>query len=850
MNTNRTSIRGVGLAALTLCALALFLSGWRAADAQSQPPAQVGNLAVASGSSTQVSLTWADVANETGYRVERRLGDSSTWATAGTASAGATTFNDTNGGAGFGENVPYSWRVVATNGAGDAAPSAPAFYTQPLAAAKTYSTSPTAVIAVPSPLPTRPARGGYVYDPDFGTKIIRVSSEDLSGGQGTSYSYWRSINANNTKILESVNGSDMRIHTFNPTTHQVEGPPLLMPYINGNTPAHGPGSPPIWDHDDPDKLYCATEKKIYVYSVQNNSYTLYADLSALSFPNGGNSGIVQWQAEDKPNPRRFAFQFTHWNGSSTVQYGVGVFEKNTSGTGGQFIYTEAEPTNASVNEATISKNGRYLVVFYDRPGGLDSKVVDLNASGQPSQTIADGQDQYALGHYDLGQSLGYGADNYLAAFIRQNLANYVPSSGTVLRDLSHVPEWGAYHVSARADDETWIEVSTHNNATNKAFWNEIFFVKSDGSGQVRRLLHHFMQYQNYYDSPRANVSSDGRWVAFASNWGAGGSRLDLYVAPVPVFGSGGGGSGDPVVWTSQVNVTTGPNGAITKTNANAFTSALSQQKLFSGEGSVEFTPNTAGMGNDAVDMYLKDGASTPNYFRFVVGQGYAQVYQNGTYQASTSFTVGDVLKMAVTSSGAIKYYKNGAEVSTSTAAVTYPVRALFETGWSAAPGVGLSGATVSGFTNAEPVTWSNVTNATAGSNGSITKNTGGFWLASAHSSQSISGDGFLECVLNNNGSPSNYVINVGLNSGSLSPVEYYWAVASGYAQPYVNGVYQASTTVTTGDVLKIAVEGSAVKFYKNGTLVYTSSAAPSFPLKAYWDSSFDGVGLTSATVGY
>ena len=53
--------------------------------------------------------------------------------------------------------------------------------------------------------------------------------------------------------------------------------------------------------------------------------------------------------------------------------------------------------------------------------------------------------------------------------------------------------------------------------------------------------------------------------------------------------------------------------------------------------------------------------------------------------------------------------------------------------------------------------------------------------------------------------------------------------------------------MTTGDRLKVTVEGGVVKFYKNAELIYTSDDAPDYPLKAYWSSGVDGVGLTSAT---
>ena len=59
------------------------------------------------------------MAGETGYRIDRSTNNGSTWTTAGTVGAGFTTFTDT----GLTEATSYTYRVVATNAAGDSAPS-------------------------------------------------------------------------------------------------------------------------------------------------------------------------------------------------------------------------------------------------------------------------------------------------------------------------------------------------------------------------------------------------------------------------------------------------------------------------------------------------------------------------------------------------------------------------------------------------------------------------------------------------------------------------------------------------------------------------------------------------------
>ncbi|HJQ69750.1 MAG TPA: fibronectin type III domain-containing protein, partial [Blastocatellia bacterium] len=57
-----------------------------------------------------------------------------------------------------------------------------------------------------------------------------------------------------------------------------------------------------------------------------------------------------------------------------------------------------------------------------------------------------------------------------------------------------------------------------------------------------------------------------------------------------------------------------------------------------------------------------------------------------------------------------------------------------------------------------------------------------------------------------------------------------------------NGVYKGDTIYSSGDVFRVAVEGGAVKYYKNGSLIYTSARTPVYPLIV--DTSFGEVGAT------
>jgi hypothetical protein len=86
--------------------------------AVAQVPATPIHVATNADSSTQITIEWADVANETGYRAQRSS-DGVNWTTVGTVGANVTSFANT----GLAPSTIYNYRVVAFNSAGESAPS-------------------------------------------------------------------------------------------------------------------------------------------------------------------------------------------------------------------------------------------------------------------------------------------------------------------------------------------------------------------------------------------------------------------------------------------------------------------------------------------------------------------------------------------------------------------------------------------------------------------------------------------------------------------------------------------------------------------------------------------------------
>ena len=76
-------------------------------------------------SSSEIALSWGDVATETGYRIERSDDGGTGWITIGTAGQDVTSFTD----AGLNPGAGYAYRVIAITAGGESVPSTPAFTT-------------------------------------------------------------------------------------------------------------------------------------------------------------------------------------------------------------------------------------------------------------------------------------------------------------------------------------------------------------------------------------------------------------------------------------------------------------------------------------------------------------------------------------------------------------------------------------------------------------------------------------------------------------------------------------------------------------------------------------------------
>jgi hypothetical protein len=150
-----------------------------------------------------------------------------------------------------------------------------------------------------------------------------------------------------------------------------------------------------------------------------------------------------------------------------------------------------------------------------------------------------------------------------------------------------------------------------------------------------------------------------------------------------------------------------------------------------------------------------------------------------------------------------------------------------------------------------PVAWSSLVNLTA-SSGSLQKTGGcdGCEDATALSQQQLASgaSGYLEfTATETNTLRTAGLAQVGAGLGYAN-MGFAIRLQSGSAEVREKGVYKADTTFVSGDVFRIAVGAGIVNYYKNGTVFYTSSVMPSYPLQASASINSLGGTVTNAVI--
>lgn len=402
------------------------------------------------------------------------------------------------------------------------------------------STSPTAFSAAtfitdagnyPVPQVERPPLRQPITDPTFRTIITRLTDASMTEeeahhpalGLRHEYARYPALNADHTKLLVHVLGGVYR--GFFEIRELATG--ALVHRLS--TAGEPEGS---WHPTNPDLLFYRSGNEVRVFSLRTGQSTTLMSFSQYH--------SVSTRQEGRPSDdwRHYAFIGYHDSSFSSADLVVAdLVEKRILAT----------LPNAGIPDwISMSPLGNYVVTMWVT--GEGTRVHDRNNLSILRQAFHDyAHADFALdggGHEVL---VYHGASSQqvqeLGASSGAALAMSRLSDGkkTLLREI---PWEITPHFSGLASrtHPGWVLVSTYTNleAPAQPFSREVFWLKLDTSGSVRRIAHHHSDQafragpsgeheKDYFAEPQATSSWDGAIVLFSSVWHKPFARYDLYM---------------------------------------------------------------------------------------------------------------------------------------------------------------------------------------------------------------------------------------------------------------------------------------------------------------------------------
>lgn len=371
----------------------------------------------------------------------------------------------------------------------------------------------------PTP-PALPASGGKITDVTFGTTILRVTDEADGKNNYHAYSYWPCFNADNSMVyVYRVNGA-AKIYNLDTATFSISNKRnAFQTLISGEYPL---GEDQVWSRTDKNILYCHTYQRLVAYNVKKQTYKLLKDFSGII---GRNEYLVQMSCND--DATKFAFSLKNKSSYKITGYVVWDAKYNT-------IY---QVHTSKIDEVQLDKTGGYLWIKTTLQGAGKIQCSVFGFADSLTQNLTDNKPDYAPGHGDTGPGFIVGYENWENRILYRTCNN--PHTFKEVWDFKD--DWSQdTHLSLLSSNTSWVLASAYvANAglpSSGLFENEIFQVTTDGTMQVRRLCHHQSNYissgNNYWASPRASISYDGKFIMFTSNWGNK-KRTDVFILKIP-----------------------------------------------------------------------------------------------------------------------------------------------------------------------------------------------------------------------------------------------------------------------------------------------------------------------------
>ncbi len=363
----------------------------------------------------------------------------------------------------------------------------------------------------------KPALGATVVDPEFGTKMRRITAVSGSGASAAIVPMYTTISAWNADesrmILYAVGGGGHQL--YDGKSYQLIRSLDIRPADVEQV---------YWDTSDPDLLYYVDGQDFIRYHVTAATADKVHDFSSLC----GSSTVTNG---DDP-------MFTSWDSNR-----LGLYCGNQ-----MFIYDISTDTvlgpkaTSGTPPAQVAPSGTLAYLPAGTGQVLDANLNLARSLGLESPTehaslgrLANGHDTWNGTVYDDGND---DAQSNVGILVTWDLTN--GTGGAVIGPKTGFPYPPAGHVSAMAYRQPgWIFVSTYGQTSVDGLLDWENLIANTNTGVVCRAGRHRSWGKDnavlgYWAEPHTVPSPSGTRAVFASDWGNG-TSVDSYVLELPSY---------------------------------------------------------------------------------------------------------------------------------------------------------------------------------------------------------------------------------------------------------------------------------------------------------------------------
>lgn len=377
--------------------------------------------------------------------------------------------------------------------------------------------------------------GSVITDPSFGSRILRVTDAKADPkGAGRSLftpssAEQNSWNTTSTMFYVNTAGGSFLLYVFDPATMKAR---------LAKVPNLPWSSEPQFSYSQPNILYGIGQREpvFQQYDVVKEKLSDVHDASKCVKLQGSDSGhSITVSADDN----RFMSTLGPQQDKNYLVYiydrtkGCRWYNTQTGEVGGQWgpKGTISAPDRFLVHNARLAKSGKFVYVTRGGGPGIGKFWVVWEIDTLNVAACSQG----CMGHHVLGYSHILGASGLVHPLnVWMRPLNRVDESTPLIADLKPAKNfWYDSHFSwnnVDPDDSSPVCFSTYRptnpDVPGKPLlvtgpWeNEIDCAETDGKGsKVWRFAHTFSTARNgFWSSPRGNVSPDGHFFAFSSDW--------------------------------------------------------------------------------------------------------------------------------------------------------------------------------------------------------------------------------------------------------------------------------------------------------------------------------------------